>query len=235
MRRTDDRLLKGLRGATFCVDLTAQGAIFYAEPNDVRAVLDRIQQQYHLTTDTLFWRWHFIGLRPAFPSPGFPSGNPFIRASHAPSHTIICVSKETLRQPVEVASCKGPPQCYLSSLHFHSHGIEVIGKYVDPLKPHGVGLLGELLAGGRIFWEDVEVTAEVNSQIDVLVKQAATHARCSLLHISNGRRFFAISIGFNYRTLEVYFFVEFHHMVSTDSLLGLSTQFPCLTCTRMAF
>jgi len=219
---TDDRLLKGLRGATFCVDLTAQGAIFYAEPNDVRAVLNCIQQQHHLTTDTLFGGGISSDYNPRFPPQGFDQETHSFEPLVHLLNTIICVAKETLRQPAEVASCKGSPQCYLSSLRFHSHGIEVIGQYVDPLKPHGIGILGELPAGGKIFWEDVEVIVEVNSQTDVLVQQAATRARFSLLH--NRRRFFAISVGFNYRTLDVYFFVFHRSGLSSSRPLSLKTQ-----------
>jgi len=219
----DDRLLKGLRGATFCVDLTAQGAIFYAEPKDVRAVLNRIQQQHHLTADTLFGRGSSSHNNPRFPPQGFDQKAHSVKPLVHFLNAIICVTKETLHPSAEVvASCKGSPQCYLSSLCFHSHGIEVVGRYVDPLKPHGLGLLGGLPAGGKIFWEDVEVIVEVDSQIDVLVQQAAMHARCSLLN--NGRRLFAISIGFNYRTLEVYFFVFHRSGLSSSRPLSLRTQ-----------
>lgn len=221
-RPVDDRLLKELRGATFCVDLTAQGSIFYAEPNDVRDVLSRIQQQCHLTTDALFGDGISSETNPCFPPQGFDQETRSFKPLVHLLNSILHVTKETLRPPSGVASSKGLPQCYLSRLRFHSHEVEVIDKYADPLKLHGLGILGELPAGKKIFWEDVEVTIEVSSQIDALVQQAATHARCSLLN--NKRRFFSTSIGFNYRTLEVFFFVFHRSGLSSSRPLPLRTQ-----------
>jgi len=218
----DDRLVKGLRGATFCVDLTAQGSIFYAEPNDVRDVLSRIQEQCHLTTDTLFGGGISSESNPRFPPQGFDQETHSFKPLMHLLNVILHVTKETLHPWAEVASCKVLPQCYLSRLRFHSHDIEVISKYDNPLELHGLGILGELPAGGKMFWEDVEVTIEVSSQIDVLVQQAAMHARCSLLN--NKRRFFAISIGFDYRKLEVYFFVFHRSGLSSSRPLPLRTQ-----------
>ena len=219
---SDGRLLNALRSATFCVDLTAQGAIFHAESSDVRAVLNRIQQQNHLTNDTLLEDGISSDSNPRFAPQDFDQKTHSLRPLLHLLNTIICVTKETLHPPAQPASCKCLPQCYLSRLRFHSHDIEVIGNYVNPLTPHGVGLLGGLPVGGRIFWEDVEVIVEVNDQIDALVQQAAMGARCSLLN--NKRRFFAISIGFNYRTLDVYFFVFHRSGLSSSRPLPLKTQ-----------
>jgi len=218
----DDRLLKELRGATFCVDLTAQGSIFYAEPNDVRDVLSRIQQQCHLTTDTLFGDGISSESNPRFPPQGFDQETDSFKPLVHFLNAILHVTKETLRPTAEVASYKGLPQCYLSSLRFHSHDVEVIDKYGDPLRLHGLGILGELPAGGKIPWEDVEVTIEVSGPIDALIQQAAIHARCSLLN--NKRRFFAISIGFNHITLEAFFFVFHRSGLSSSRPLSLRTQ-----------
>ena len=222
LHELDGQLLNRLRSATFYVDLTAQGAIFHAEPSDVRAVLNRIQQQYHLTNDTLLEDGISSDSNLLFrPLGSDQKTHPSRRLLHL-LNTIISVTKETLHPPAQPASCKCLPQCYLSRLCFHSHDIEVVGNYMDPLKPHGVGLLGGLSADGKIFWEDVEVIVEVNDQIDALVQQAAMGARCSLLN--NNRRFFAISIGFNYRTLDVYFFVFHRSGLSSSRPLSLKTQ-----------
>jgi hypothetical protein len=215
----DDQLLK-LRGATFFVDLTAQGSIFYAEPNDVHDVLSRLQQQCHITTDTLFGGGVSSESNPRFPPEIFNQKTHSFEPLMHLLNAILCVTEETMHPPA--ASCKGPPQCYLSCLRFHGDDIEVSGKFDDPLKLHGLGTLGELPAGGKIFWEDVEVTIVVSSRIDVLVQKAATHARCSLLN--NKRRFFAISIGFDYSTLEVYFFVFHRSGLSSSRPLPLRTQ-----------
>ena len=48
-----DRVSEELKTATFHVDLTCEDAIFYADPNDVQAVIGRLQQHHNLTDVTL--------------------------------------------------------------------------------------------------------------------------------------------------------------------------------------
>jgi len=213
---------KELKGATFCVDLTAQGAIFHANSNNVRAVLDHIQQHHNLTIDTLFGGGFSSDTSPRFPPQGFDEG----KGSCAPLvhllNMVVRVSNESLYTLPGMSSSEGSQRCYLSRLRFHNHGIRVIGEYEDSLGPHGFGLLGELPSGGKVPFEDVEVVVEVNSQTDVLVQQAATYARRCLAN--NRRRFYTTAIGFNYRNLEIYFFVFHRSGLSSSRPLCLRTQ-----------
>ena len=217
--KVDTQPLKELRGATFSVDLTTQGGIFYASPNNVQAVLDCIQQ-HHLTIDTLFGKGLLLDTHLQFSPQGFNKQ----KGSYEPLvhllNTIVRISNKSLHTLTKMESFKAPPQCYLSRLHFCSR-MKVISKYEGPLELHGLGLLGKP-PKKAIPWEDVEVVIEVNNQIDVLVQQAAAYARCSLAN--NRRRSFTTVIGFNHRSLEVYFFVFHRSGLSSSGPLDLRTR-----------
>jgi hypothetical protein len=58
------------------------------------------------------------------------------------------------------------------------------------LKPDGIGLPGELPTRRKAPWEDIEIIVEAKKDVKDMVKQAATHASCSLLNDS--RHFFAL-------------------------------------------
>lgn len=51
---TKDKILQEFKGATFTVDLTAQGAPLHADQNDVQMVLDHLRDNCGVTHVTLF-------------------------------------------------------------------------------------------------------------------------------------------------------------------------------------
>jgi hypothetical protein len=95
-----------------------------------------------------------------------------------------------------------PTGSHLRELRFRQLGKGVQEKYgcandLKP-KPEGVGLLSELPTRRKASWD--EVFLKTQNDINEMVQQAATYARCSLL--DDLRRFFALGIGFNHRSLE---------------------------------
>jgi hypothetical protein len=209
-----DLIMKELRCATFFVDLTAQNAVFYADPQHVEAVLCRLRGHYNLTLDTLLVDVPSSENSPRFPPGGFQAEkdacNPLI-------HLLNIIVRAT-------NDCLPATQRYLRHLRFHSYGIEVKESYgsIKALKPHGVGLLVDLPAGQNISWGQVEVVIEVKTQIPALIKQAATYARCSL--VDNRRRSFVIAIGFDHKNMVAWFLVFHRSGLSSSPPLSLDTQ-----------
>lgn len=62
-----DRVSEELKIATFRVDLTCEDAIFYTDPNDVQAMIGRLQQHHNLTDVTLLEGGLFVRKQPAAP------------------------------------------------------------------------------------------------------------------------------------------------------------------------
>jgi len=210
-----DLIEEELKTATFFVDLTAEDGVFYADPSNVQAVLERLQGPPHyITPDTLLGDHPSSQTSPRLPPKGFDSEQRSYKPFTQLLNIIISATNESL----------GPHRRYLGNLRFYDYGSEVAEVYGSfrSLKPDGVGLLTDLPASRRISWGDVQVVVEVKSDIKALVKQAATYARCSLLN--DRRRFFSIVIGFNHRKLNVYFLVFHHSGLSSSRALSLNTR-----------
>jgi hypothetical protein len=64
--------------------------------------------------------------------------------------------------------------------------MEVEEKYVSvgPFKPDGVGILIDLPTGGKISWGEVEAIIQIESEIEALVKQAATYSQVAATYSS---------------------------------------------------
>jgi hypothetical protein len=212
--KINNLIMKQLSCATFFVDLTNQDAVFHADSNDVQAVLHRLQGHYNLTSNTLLG-----GGASSETSPRFPPGG-FGKESHSYEpliHLLNMIVRAT-------NDCLPATQRYLRHLRFHSGRIEVEENYgsIKALKPDGVGLVVDLPAERKISWRQVEVVIQVKSQIPILVKQAATYARCCL--VNNQRRSFAIAIGFDHKRLIVCFLVFHRSGLSSSRPLFLGTQ-----------
>jgi len=205
-------MAKELKGATYRVDLTSEGAVFHADPDIVQDVLDRLRIHHNLTANSLMAGGQSSAAKPRLPKRGFKpessSYNPFVHL---------------LNKIVDAAS-ECISDSHLSGLRFHTYTKEADEKYgtFKGLKPDGIGTIIEPPAQGKVSWRNIEVILESKNSVKDMVKQAATYARCSLL--SNLRRFFALAICLNFTSLEVYFFVFHHSGLSASSPLGLKKK-----------
>ncbi|KAF8491035.1 hypothetical protein F5888DRAFT_1077830 [Russula emetica] len=209
-----------LKDVTYCVDLTTEDGILYADPRTVEAVVDSLGTTFHALTSG----GDSSPTNPRFPVDGFPhepqSYEPLV---HLLNKIIDTVNRYT-------------PRSQLSELRFHPFGSEVKETYDNQkgLKPGGVGIIGELSTEMEepaeepvpvLSWERIEVIVESKASVRKMVRKSATCARCCLL--SNQRRFFALCIGFHYIKLEAYVFV-FHRS-------GLSSSRPLKVTTGEGF
>lgn len=212
--RMKDQLWGVLGNATFQVDLTAEDAVFYADPNNVQAVIGRLQQHHNLTNATLLGDGPSSESSPRFPSEGF-------RIEEDSYGPLIHLLNRIIYAANECLPPTGTPR-YLKNLHFYQFEREKIA--IKHTKPDGVGLLcyPSLPSGRDFFWDDAEVIIKAKSQIHGLILQSATHARCSLVH--NRRRLFATTIAFNHETLEIYFFVFHRSGLSSSSTIPPHTR-----------
>ena len=207
-------MAKELKGGVFQVDLTVGGAILQAHDQIVRTVLDCLRTRHNLTPETLIDGSQSSEIAPRFPRDGFKDeAKSYSPLSHL-LNKIIDVAKEFI------------PASYLGGrgLRFHPFGKEVKEKYgsLKGLKPDCIGLFGKQLPQGDISWENIEISIECKRTVKDMVKQVATYARCSLLN--NLRRFFALTMGFNFKTLEAYIFVFHRSGLSASHPLGLKTE-----------
>ena len=207
-------IMKELRGATFFVDLTNQDAVFHADSNNVQAVLHHLQEHYNLTSNTLCGGGTSSETSPRFPPGGFDKE----KLSYEPLVHLLNIIVHATNVRLQAT------ERYLRDLRFRSYGKELIETYgsMKALKPDVVGLVVDLPDKQRISWRQVEVVIEVKNQIPELVKQAATYARCCLVH--NQRRSFAIAIGFDQKHLVAWFFVFHRSGLSSSHSLSLRTQ-----------
>jgi hypothetical protein len=142
-----DLILKGLRRATFHVDLTTKDGIFNADPNVVQAVLDRLRgPQYNLNLDTLLGDGMSSETSPWLPPGGFTTEK---HSRERLVHLLNMIVHAT-------NNCLPLTQRHLRRLRFHSYGMEVEEKYVSvgSFKPDDVGILIDLPIGGKISWEE---------------------------------------------------------------------------------
>ena len=215
-----------LRGATFHVDLTAEGGILHADPGIVDAVIDEL---IGTTFPVLTSGGTSSATSPRFPASGCPSE----KESYKPLTHLLNKIVDTANPHI--------PQSHLNGLHFYPFGGEmkdVYGSYKG-LKPDGVGILDEFLTEMeqqfkkppaktedetimfKLPWDQIEVAVESKNDLKDMVRQSGTYARCCIL--SNPRRFFSLGIGLLYKTLEVYIFVFHRSGLSSSRPLNLKT------------
>jgi hypothetical protein len=203
------QIRREFKGSTFLVDLSAEGAPFYAHPESIQAVLGCLRHHYGLTDATLLSDEDSSADIPRFPPNGFQVEG----ASYKPLvHFLNAIVHAT-------DDCLPPSPRYLSGLHFDHHGqeMEEIYNSDQPLSPEVLGLLGSPTSQvQKLSWNDVAIIVEAKDQIPELILQSSTYAR-SYLKVDK-RRSFAPAIGFNHNTLEIFFFA-FHRS-------GLSSSGP---------
>ena len=207
------QILREFKGATFLVDLTAEGAPFHADSNRVQAVLGRLRHHYGTTGTTLLSDDDSSVDRPRFPRGGFQkegkSYKPFVHFLNA----IVRATNE----------CLLPGPCYLTGLHFDHYGLEMEDPYssLRPLKPDALGLLRSPTHKQKFSWNDVAVIVEVKGQVTELIQQLSTYARCYLA--ADRRRSFAPAIGFDHKSLQIVF-IAFHRSgLSSSGPISLRT------------
>jgi hypothetical protein len=206
------KVTEELKGATFQVDLTAEDAIFHADTKTVEAVLDSLRSRYKITAKSLTAKGKSSEAHPRFPKGGFKT-EPL---SYVPLIHL-------LNKIIEAAeNCL--PRPYLNGIRFCTFGKEVDDKYgsVNRLKPDIIGVIGKLPAVRNVLWDDIQIVVECKKVDKVMVAQAGTYARCILLN--NLRRFFALAIGFNYSTLEVFILVYHRSGLSSSRPLKIKDE-----------
>ena len=200
-----------IMGATYHVDLTAKNSILSAKPRTVRAVTRDLKTTMEHLTD----EGESSPTDPRLPKNGF---------RHEPSSYEPFV--QLLNKIIDTASKHiSPSHRPLRQLRFHRFGKEVKETYGGQkgLKLDGVGILGPLPTNTEeLSWEHVEITIESKRRVKEMVRRSGTHACCCLT--SNQRRFFSLSIGFNFSTLEAYVFLFHRSGLSSSHPLKVTTQ-----------
>jgi hypothetical protein len=212
-----DKILQEFKGATFTVDLTAQGASLQADPDDVQKVFDHLRHNRRVTLMTLFSDEKSTKDVPRLP----PSGFKAMSNSYEPLTHLLNIIVHA------VNSCLTRPR-YLQDLHFDAHGVEMREK-VDsekPLNPDMPDILGLLHPrtpdGPKISWNDVAVFVEVKSHLIEVVKQLAAHAYCHLA--ADRRRSFSIAIAFSHKALTSHFLCFHRSGISISPALHLNKE-----------
>ena len=204
--------LQELKGATFTVDLTAQGAPLHADQHDVQRVFDHLRDNCSITHETLFsgdpQNLNSTEDAPRLPSTGFTAEAISYKPLTHLLNAIVLAANSHLTGPR-----------YLQALHFDPHGLEMRDN-VDSgklsLKPDILGLLCSPTPGEpNISWKDVVVIIEVKSGLVNATKQLATYIRN---HLVDRRRSFSIAVHFDHEELTLRFLC-FHRS-------GLSTSLP---------
>jgi hypothetical protein len=91
-----------------------------------------------------------------------------------------------------------------------------------PLKPDILGLLHPPTSPPqKLSWNDVAIVVEVKKDIRELIPQLSTYARCYLA--VDRRRSFAPAIGFNHKSLEIFFFAFHRSGLSSSGPISLDT------------
>ena len=139
-----------LKGATYQVDLTAEGAIFHVDTKLIQTVLNRLQNDHNITTEMLTadLEGHSSAINPRFLRDGFmllvepDSYDPLVHLLNK----IIDATNEHMGS-------------YLSGLHIHHFEKEVNTKYgcYKGLKLGGIGLIGNLPTEKEVSWEAIEI------------------------------------------------------------------------------
>lgn len=160
-----------LKGATYQVDLTAEGAFFHVDTEIVQAVLNRLRSDHNLTAETLTTGGHSSPANPRLPRDGFGSKSDSYDPLVHLLNKIIAATYERMGS-------------YLSDLCFHCFGKEAYAKYgrYEGLKPGAIGLIGYLPTERNVSWKDIEIIIGSESAAKPIVQQAATYARCCLIN-----------------------------------------------------
>ena len=212
-----DLIAKELKGGVFQADLTIDGAVFHADDKIVQTVLDCLRTRHNLTPETLIDVRESSPIAPRLPRDGFKEETKLYTPLTHLLNKVIDVAKESI--PVSYLGERG--------LCFHPFGKEVNDKYgsIKGLKPDCIGIFDEhlpSLSQGDVSWEKIEISIECKKSVKEMVKQVATYARCSLLN--NLRRFFALTMGFDFNSLEVYILLFHRSGLSASPPLGLRTE-----------
>jgi hypothetical protein len=206
--------LQEFEGATFTVDLIAQGAPLHADQNDVQKVFDLLRDNCKVTHVTLFGDDKSTKDVPQLP----PSGFRAVSKSYEPLTHLLSVI-------VHAANICLTRARYLKDLHFDLHGVEMQEK-VDsekPLKPVILGLLHPRTPDEpKLSWNDVAVFIAVKSHLIESVKQLATYAHCHLA--VDRRRSFSIAIAFSHKALTLHFLCFHRSGISISPPLHLNEE-----------
>jgi hypothetical protein len=206
------RLTDELRGAVFTADLTN---FLPVKPNILSEVTNRLDG----TLLDLTSGGASSPDNPRFLADGFHTEP----ESYKPLEHFLNKILDTANRTISLSDASP-----ISGLRFHVFGKHLKEAYDSgqSLKPDLVGITIPLPKETRaLSWGKVEVAVECKSSVKEMVRQSATYARCCL--IANQRRFFALAIGFQYKSLEAYLFV-FHRS-------GLSSSLPLAVATTDGF
>ncbi len=209
------QILREFKSATFLVDLTTEGAPFHADSNDVQAVLGRLRHHYGTTDTTLLSDDDSSVDSPRFPPSGFQKEGKSYKPLIHFLNVIVRATNE----------CLLPSPRYLRGLHFDHHGREMEEIYNSrrPLKPDALGLLHSPISHQqKLSWKDVAIIVEVKDQVPELIQQLSTYAHCYLA--VDRRRSFATAIGFNHKSLQIFFFAFHRSGLSSSGPISLRTS-----------
>ena len=207
-------MLNKFKGATFLVDLTADGAPFHADSHSVEAVLAHLQDQYGVTDTTLLSDEPSSKDSPWFP----PSGFRREVNSYTPLRDFLDAIIDSTRQSLPLSSC------HLKDLYFKVHEWEMEDKYnsTQPLKPDLLGLLpSPTTPKPKVDWKGVAIFIEVKNHVIELIQQLLTYA-CYYL-AADRRCSFAPAIGFHHKSLEILFFAFHRSGISSSGPISLHT------------
>ena len=200
-----------LKDASYTVDLTGESGCLRADPRVAQAVFDDLQTTFQALTS---------GGVSSATDPRLPNDK-FLEetASYEPVAHLINKIIDTANRHITGSHLRG--------LRFYPFRQEMNEKYGSrkPLKPDGVGIMGELpLASGTkksdLSWEQVEAAFESKKDVPDMVRQSGTYARSCIM--ANQTRFFALGVGFNYISMDAYIFV--FHRAGLSSSPGLDVR-----------
>jgi hypothetical protein len=209
------QILREFKGSTFIVDLTAEGAPFYADPKSVQAVLDHLHYA-GLTDATLLTQSDEVSSvdRPRFPPKGFQTeAASYKPLTHLLNAVVRAINHRLLSSPR-----------HLRNLRFDDYRREMKEVYDShrALKPDILGLLHPPTSPPqKDSWSDVAIVVEVKKDIRELIPQLSTYARCYLA--VDRRRSFAPAIGLNHKSLEIFFFAFHRSGLSSSGPISLDT------------
>ena len=212
--RIKSQILRDFKGASFLVDLTAEGAPFHADSGTVQAVLGRLLHHYGISNTTLLSDDDSSVDSPRFPPGGFQKeGKPYEPLIHF-LNAIVRATDD----------CLPPRLRYLRGLHFYHYGreMEETANSQLPFKPDYLGLLcSPTSQQQKLSWNDVMIIVEVRSRVSDLLQQLSTYARCYLA--AYRRRSFAPAIGFDHKSLQIYCFTFHCSGLSSSGPIPLRT------------
>ena len=208
-------ILNEFKGATFLVDLTADGAPFHADSHSVEAVLAHLRDQYGVTDTTLLSDEPSSKDSPRFPPGGFRREGD----SYTPLRDFLNAIVDSTKN-----NTLPPTSRYLEGLDFEDYGREMKDIYnsLRPLKPDALGVLPPpTTPQPKVFWKAVAIIIEVKNRVTELIQQLSAYARCYLA--ADRRRSFAPAIGFHHKSLEILFFTFHRSGMSSSGPISLRT------------